>query len=275
MSFTKPTISGYNSSPPSDDGAETSTNETKWSFIKEKLSDPVKTLTEALATATDSGLNIYAADTGAADAYAISVSSAIASYTAGDIFRFKATYANTGASTLNVNGLGAKNILTQGLSALGAGAILAGGIYIVVYDGTQFQLQEPFQETGSWTPAMSFGGGTTGITYDANTSGTYVKNGKLVVVTGYLVLTSKGTDTGTATITGLPKTNGTGYGNTSCCFLRCSAVANSGTIQGAIERNTTQISLSEINTAGTTTAITDADFSNTSAIYIQATYIVD
>jgi hypothetical protein len=46
---------------------------------------------------------------------------------------------NTIASTLNVNGLGVKNILLLG-SALTAGAMVAGTIVLLQYDGTQFQL---------------------------------------------------------------------------------------------------------------------------------------
>ena len=36
-------VSGYNSSPPSDDGSTTTANEVKWSTIKTKLPDPLKT----------------------------------------------------------------------------------------------------------------------------------------------------------------------------------------------------------------------------------------
>lgn len=58
-------------------------------------------------------------------------------------FRFKATGTNTGATTIDVNSLGVKNILRMNagsLSALTAGDIVTGGIYEVIYDGVQFQL---------------------------------------------------------------------------------------------------------------------------------------
>ena len=48
--YTTQTISGYNSSPPPDDGTQVSTNEIKWSNHKTKLADPVKTLSEAFNT---------------------------------------------------------------------------------------------------------------------------------------------------------------------------------------------------------------------------------
>jgi hypothetical protein len=44
--YTSQSASGYNSNPPSDDGSATVTNQMKWSGVKTKLSDPVKTLAE-------------------------------------------------------------------------------------------------------------------------------------------------------------------------------------------------------------------------------------
>src|SRR3546814_436217 len=49
--FTGPTISGYNASPPADDGSEVASNQVKWSTHKDKLADPLKTYAEGLATA--------------------------------------------------------------------------------------------------------------------------------------------------------------------------------------------------------------------------------
>lgn len=42
--------SGYNATPPDDDGTVSEANKVKWSTIKTKLSDPVKTLAEAIET---------------------------------------------------------------------------------------------------------------------------------------------------------------------------------------------------------------------------------
>lgn len=83
----------------------------------------------------------YAADAGANDAYAVTLSPAPAALTAGLVVHFKANTANTGNATLNVNGLGAKNILKNHDQTLSDGDIEAGQIVTVVYDGTQFQMQ--------------------------------------------------------------------------------------------------------------------------------------
>jgi hypothetical protein len=56
----------------------------------------------------------------------------------------KAGTTNTGAATLNVNGLGVRNIFkvsSGALGALAAGDLTAGAYYTVRYDGTQFVLE--------------------------------------------------------------------------------------------------------------------------------------
>lgn len=91
----------------------------------------------------------YAADTGAANAYAIAPSPTVTSYVAGQSFSFKAANSNTGASTLNVSGLGTKSIKKlNGSTALASGDIVAGQIVTVSYDGTNFQMQSPAATAG-------------------------------------------------------------------------------------------------------------------------------
>lgn len=89
----------------------------------------------------------YLADSGAADAYVITLAPAIAAYAAGQRFTFLATSACTGASTLNVNGLGAKDIRKSEngtvTAVLANNDILAAQIVTVVYDGTQFLMDSP------------------------------------------------------------------------------------------------------------------------------------
>lgn len=65
---------------------------------------------------------------------------AITAYVAGQTFRFVAAGANTGAVTININGLGAKAVTKSGATALAGGDIPSGAAVQVFYDGTQFQL---------------------------------------------------------------------------------------------------------------------------------------
>lgn len=84
----------------------------------------------------------FAVDTGAANAYVAAYTPAIGAYTNGLILAFKAVNVNTGASTINVNGLGVKNIQFQG-AALVAGDIALNGYTKIVYNGNHFELIEP------------------------------------------------------------------------------------------------------------------------------------
>lgn len=46
--YTSQSISGYNSSPPPDDGSQTAANKVEWAKHKEKIGDPLKALAEAV-----------------------------------------------------------------------------------------------------------------------------------------------------------------------------------------------------------------------------------
>lgn len=87
-----------------------------------------------------SGSNYYV-DSGGANAYVISPSPASSGYVAGQEYDVKISAGNTGASTLNVNGLGVKNITYADGSALASGAMPTGSVVRLIYDGTEFQLQ--------------------------------------------------------------------------------------------------------------------------------------
>lgn len=81
----------------------------------------------------------YAADSVGSDAYAITLTPAPTAYVTGQRFTFKASTANTGACSLNVNSLGAKTIKKNVSSDMSTGDILANQIVEVVYDGTNMQ----------------------------------------------------------------------------------------------------------------------------------------
>jgi len=91
-----------------------------------------------LGQAQNGSMNYVASDSGSANSYVIAPSPAVTSYVAGQVFHFKASANSTGATTLNVSGLGTKAVQLAG-SAITT-AISTGGITSVIYDGTQFQL---------------------------------------------------------------------------------------------------------------------------------------
>ncbi len=79
---------------------------------------------------------------GTADALTLTYAVAPASYTAGLTLSFFASAAsNTGAATVNVNGLGVRNIVRRdGSTALSAADITANALCTIVYDGSAFRL---------------------------------------------------------------------------------------------------------------------------------------
>lgn len=62
--YSNQTVSGYNTSPPSDDGSQVASNQVKWSSVKTKLSDPLNTfasnINSTLLTALDSSVTTTA-----------------------------------------------------------------------------------------------------------------------------------------------------------------------------------------------------------------------
>lgn len=86
----------------------------------------------------------FAEDAGASDTYVVTLTPAPAAYVTGEHYRFKANTANTGACTVNFNGLGAKAIkkAAGGITTdLADNDIRAGQWVDLVYDGTNMQMQ--------------------------------------------------------------------------------------------------------------------------------------
>lgn len=101
------------------------------------------------------GLWTYAVDSGAADAMLASVYPAPTAYVAGMGLRVKVAAANTGPTTISVNGLGAVAVVRSDGANLQAGDLAVGAIVDIVYDGSKFQI---VNSTGL-TVIQSVGGG--------------------------------------------------------------------------------------------------------------------
>jgi len=65
---------------------------------------------------------------------------ALSAYATGNQFSFLVANTNTGAVTINVDGIGSKAITRTGATALVAGDMVAGQAVEIIYDGTRFQL---------------------------------------------------------------------------------------------------------------------------------------
>ncbi len=123
--------------------------------------------------------------------------------------------------------------------------------------------------TTTWTPALAFGGASTGITYSMQV-GRCVRIGNIVALYVGIALSSKGSATGNATISGLPFTPG--YVAMLACrwnYMASSLVNVSGYVQ------TSTIAVLGITAAATNlNSITDAAFANNSELIMTGVYLV-
>lgn len=162
-------------------------------------------------------------------------------------------------TTLNVKG--AVDLDTtlnvDGVATFQSGIVL-GNETLTVYD------------EGTWTPALAFGGGTTGITYTVQV-GRYTRIGNLVTLWMRIALSSKGSSTGSATITGLPLTSSNITSLIYPASIRASTTTHTDALQAFVNSNATAITL-EQNAAGTSSVLTDTNFGNTTTLGITISY---
>jgi hypothetical protein len=97
---------------------------------------PVSFSGSALQTQVQNCSLSFAMDAGSANTYQVSYLPAITTLTAGMVLSFVASKANTGASTLAVNGGTAYPIYGNGHAALSGGELVAGGYVEVVWNAT-------------------------------------------------------------------------------------------------------------------------------------------
>jgi hypothetical protein len=131
-------------------------------FVLSQLDANLANISALLASFNNYGN--YLVDSGAVNAYVVTCGAGqTAILAAGLPVQFKAVNANTGPSTLNVNGTGILNIVNTDGTALKAGQIPLNGIASVMYDGTQYMLLNP-----AFTSTINLG------TPVASTSGTAI-----------------------------------------------------------------------------------------------------
>lgn len=114
-------------------------------------------ITDAVSVSSlQNGTLIYNAATGSSNAYIVNITPAISAYTVGMTVNFKANFDNTGASTININGIGAKVIKKSINNDLEADDIKIGQMVSVIYDGTNFQLLASSMNSSTSLHGMSF-----------------------------------------------------------------------------------------------------------------------
>lgn len=119
----------------------------------------------AMASVVQGQTQTYVVDSGgSSNTVVASPTPAWSAYAAGEVLQVKLANAITGGSTLNVSGLGAKNIQINGSGTYYT--IPAGQIITLIYDGTEFQttwnapLRTSVYVTACSSGGCTFGGGT-------------------------------------------------------------------------------------------------------------------
>jgi hypothetical protein len=124
----------------------------------------------------------------------------------------------------------------------------------------------------TWTPAIAFGGSSAGVTYNVQ-AGDYRIVNRLLCLSGRILLTSNGSGSGSATITGLPVAvnNATGsYGVFSFGYWSAtSSVAGNPT--GLASPNTSTISVF-MSSATAATAMTETNITDTAELIFSGCY---
>jgi len=156
-------------------------------------------------------------DTGIANAYVVDFVSNFTSLTDGIVLYFLASNQNTGASTLNVNGLGPAPILTANGAALAPGQIAPNQMTGVIFRGGSWYLITVSVLAGSFTATLT--GMTTTITGTVN----YRISG------GICSLSS------TASISGISNANAM---NMTGIPAVCQPVASRSAVSNALDNNT-------------------------------------
>ncbi len=126
--------------------------------------------------------------------------------------------------------------------------------------------------SGTWTPDLTFGGSSTGITYSSR-NGYYARAGSIVFVQGVFILTSKGSATGNASIGNLPFTSAAS-GQAWLTVAWQNMTSSYVNMIGFVNNSSASISIRGITAAATTnlTTVTDTGFSNTSILYMSGVY---
>lgn len=125
-------------------------------------------------------------------------------------------------------------------------------------------------DTGSFTPVITFGGASVGITYGTQL-GTYSRMGKTVSFSIHITLTSKGTSTGSMAISGLPYTSTAGVTQPANPGF-ATGIVSASSLAGWILPGTSSIQMQNAQVNYTAT-LSDANVSNTTTLMITGTYL--
>lgn len=122
-----------------------------------RVQQDIDTAVVMLKSDFQNGALVSCIATATANAYSCALNPALSAYTPGMRILFQAGASNTGAATLNINGLGAVGVRrADGITEVLAGDLVAGSLYPLWYDGTRFRILEtPLARSSDYCNATS------------------------------------------------------------------------------------------------------------------------
>jgi hypothetical protein len=153
--------------------------------------------------------------------------------------------------------------LTGGGAATAPNAVAISGL--VLGNGASAPTAVTYNDETAWTPAIAFGGAAVGVTYTAQT-GLHSRTGNGTITAFFvIILSSKGSSTGAATITGLPIANKVNYIG-SCSIDYYAAMTGITTTKPYIGSGASAIIIAVPSGTDNNTSLLDTAFTNTTTI---------
>lgn len=188
----------------------------------------------------------------------------------------------TGGTSVQDSGITIADGATGALSGTNSGDVSLSGSYNYISLSGQTLTRHQIDilndvagyASGTWTPTLSFGGGSTGLTY-AQRSGSYIKIGKLVIANAFFELSAKGSSTGGAVISGLPFNSGATGGELGGSGSIAYAAGLAGlTSPLALHLSFSSAAMSLYDWGATGVAVVDdTNFTNSSTLGLTISYV--
>lgn len=240
--------------------------------------------TGALGISTDSSATTVSLATGAA----------VKGVTLGSTNSTSATTVQSGSGALNITSTNGAITMNSGTGTVGIGTDATAATYnfatgaavkavtigsatstsstAIKFGGSTGSTLDTYITGGTFTPAVTFGGASTGVTYGTQT-GHYTRIGNIVTFRCQVILTNKGSSTGTANITNLPYAVAT-----ASSFVVSPSVltlpAGYLSVTGIVLSGGTIIYLQAYNLTGSTSNLDNTAFANTTNIIVSGSYLV-
>lgn len=171
-----------------------------------------------------------------------------------------------------IAGLATANSAVLATNGSGVPSITATPTVTSITFGSGSALNTYVQAT-SWTPAISIGGSTTGITYTTQT-GEYTQIGNIIFFTFNILLSSKGSQTGSVLLTGWPvSSSGSGGVFPIPYVVSCSLTAGDPILQGVMNGSTANVWMGAATGSGVT-ALSNTQIANTTQLQASGFYFI-